>query len=34
MRQRINTPFANCLLAIGLTGLAPVAAQAQAANDK
>ena len=34
MRQRINTRFANCLVAIGLTGLAPVAAQAQAANDK
>lgn len=34
MRQRINTRFANCLLAIGLTGLAPVAAQAQAENDK
>ena len=34
MRQRINTRFANCLLAIGLSGLAPVAAQAQAANDK
>lgn len=34
MRQRINSRFANCLLAIGLSGLAPVAAQAQAANDK
>jgi hypothetical protein len=34
MRQRINTRFANCLLAIGLSSLAPVAAQAQAANDK
>ena len=34
MRQRINTRFANCLLAIGLSALAPVAAQAQAANDK
>ena len=34
MRQRINIRFANCLLAIGLSGLAPVAAQAQAANDK
>ena len=34
MRQRINTRFANCLLAIGLFGLVPVGAQAQAANDK
>jgi len=34
MRKRINTRFANCLLAIGLSGLAPVAAQAEAANDK
>jgi len=34
LRKRINTRFANCLLAIGLSGLAPVAAQAQAANDK
>jgi hypothetical protein len=34
MRQRISIRFANCLLAIGLSGLAPVAAQAQAANDK
>ena len=34
MRQRISTRFANCLLAVGLTGLAPVAAQAQAAGDK
>jgi hypothetical protein len=34
MRKRIYTQFANCLLAIGLCGLAPVAAQAQAANDK
>jgi hypothetical protein len=36
MRQRINTRFARCLLAMGLCGLAPVAAQAQAqaANDK
>ena len=34
MRQRINPRFANCLLAIGLCGLTPVAAQAQAANDK
>jgi len=34
MRNRINTRFANCLLAIGLSGLAPVAAQAEAANDK
>jgi hypothetical protein len=34
MRKHINTRFANCLLAIGLCGLAPVAAQAQAANDK
>ena len=33
MRQRINTRFANCLLAIGLSGLAPVAAQAQATSD-
>lgn len=34
MRKRIDFRFANCLLAIGLSGLAPVAAQAQAANDK
>ena len=34
MRQRIHTRFANGLLAIGLSGLAPVAAQAEAANDK
>ena len=34
MRQRINTRFANCLLAIGLTGLAPVAPHAQATSDK
>jgi hypothetical protein len=34
MKQRINTRFANCLLAIGLAALAPVAAQAQAVNDK
>jgi len=34
VRQRINTRFANCMLAIGLFGLAPVAAQAQATNDK
>jgi hypothetical protein len=34
MRQHINTRFASGLLAIGLAGLAPVAAQAQAANDK
>jgi hypothetical protein len=34
MRKRINTQFASCLLAIGLCGLAPIAAQAQAANDK
>jgi hypothetical protein len=34
MRQRINTRFANCLFAIGLSGLAPVAAQVQAVNDK
>jgi hypothetical protein len=34
MRKRINTRFANCLLAIGLSGLAPVAAQAQVAQDK
>jgi hypothetical protein len=34
MRKPINSRFANCLLAIGLCGLAPVAAQAQAANDK
>jgi hypothetical protein len=34
MRQRINSWFANGLLAIGLCGLAPIAAQAQAANDK
>lgn len=33
MRERISTRFANCLLAVGLIGLAPVAAQAQAAND-
>jgi hypothetical protein len=33
MRQRINSRFANGLLAIALCGLAPVAAQAQAAND-
>jgi hypothetical protein len=34
VKQRINTRFANCLLAVGLFGLAPVAAQAQAASDK
>jgi hypothetical protein len=34
MRQRINTRFAKGLLAIGLCGLASVAAQAQAANEK
>jgi len=34
MRKRINTRFASCLLAIGLAGLAPVAVQAQVANDK
>jgi hypothetical protein len=34
VRQPINTRFADCLLAIGLSGLAPIAAQAQAANDK
>ena len=34
MTNRINTRFANCLLAIGLSGLAPVAAQAEAANDQ
>jgi len=34
MRQRIDTRFANCLLAIGLCGLAPVAAQAQTASDR
>lgn len=33
MRQRIDTRFANGLLAFVLSGLAPVAAQAQAAND-
>jgi hypothetical protein len=34
MKVRICTRFANCLLAIGLSGLAPVAAQAQAASDQ
>jgi hypothetical protein len=34
MRRRISSRFANCLLAIGLSGLAPVAAHAQAVNDK
>jgi hypothetical protein len=34
MRKNINTRFARGLLAIGLCSLAPVAAQAQAANDK
>jgi hypothetical protein len=34
MRHRINTRAAGCLLALGLTGLAPVAAQAQTAADK
>jgi hypothetical protein len=34
MRKRINTQFASCLLASSLCGLAPVAAQAQATNDK
>jgi hypothetical protein len=34
MRRRISSRLANCLLAIGLFVLAPVAAQAQAANDK
>jgi hypothetical protein len=34
MRQRINARFVKGLLAIGLCGLAPVAAQAQAANDR
>lgn len=33
MRQRIDTRFANGLLAFVLSGLAPVVAQAQAAND-
>jgi hypothetical protein len=32
--MRINARFANCLLAIGLSGLAPVAVQAQAASDQ
>lgn len=34
MRMRISTQFANCLFAVGLSGLAPVAAQAQAASDE
>jgi hypothetical protein len=34
MRKHINARFAKGLLAIGLCSLAPVAAQAQAANDK
>ena len=34
MRKRNNTRFANCLLAIGLSGLVPVVAQAQAASDQ
>jgi hypothetical protein len=34
MKKRINTRFVKSLLAIGLCSLAPVAAQAQAANDK
>jgi hypothetical protein len=34
MKERINTRFVKGLLAIGLCGLAPVAAQAQAADDK
>lgn len=33
MRLRISTRFANCLLAIGLCGLAPVAARAEAEGD-
>jgi hypothetical protein len=34
MRHRNNARVAGCLLALGLTGLAPVAAQAQSAADK
>jgi hypothetical protein len=34
VRNRIKTRFANCLLAIGLSVLAPVAAEAEAANDQ
>ncbi len=34
MKKRIDTRFSKGLLAIGLCGLAPVAAQAQAANDR
>jgi hypothetical protein len=34
MRRRISSRFANCLLASGLSGLAPVAAHAQAVNDQ
>jgi hypothetical protein len=32
--MRISTRFANCLFAVGLSALAPVAAQAQAASDQ
>ena len=34
MRLRISTRFANCLFAVGLPGLSPFAAQAQAASDE
>ncbi len=34
MKLRINPRAAGCLLTLGLTGLAPVAAQAQAASEK
>ena len=34
MKLRINARAAACLLTLGLTGFAPIAAQAQAANDK
>jgi hypothetical protein len=34
MKHRINVRVAGCLLAVGLTGLPPLAAQAQTANDK
>jgi len=34
MRHPLNARAAGCLLALGLTGLAPAAAQAQAAADK
>jgi hypothetical protein len=34
MKDRINERIAGCLLTLGLTGLMPVAAQAQASTDK